>query len=1193
MNLMNKLKSFFSSPWTIGIFLLIILAVFIFLIGPLISIGNWTPLAETSNQWITLIFVVFAWFIKRLITIILDNKKEQGMVEAIVEDNSTDDINQEELKVLQSRFSEAMTLLNKGTGFFKKKLNLYSLPWYVIIGPPGSGKTTALINSGLKFPLTESTGKQSIEGVGGTRNCDWWFTDQAVMIDTAGRYVTQDSNQETDSSGWLNFLSLLKKYRKRQPINGAFVTISASDLLLQTPHQRQQHTAAIRMRIQELHNQLGIKFPIYVMITKSDLISGFSEFFSNLDQDDRKQVWGTTFQLNDQMHPCHAFEEEFDGLVRRLQEQSLTRIQHEKSVDRKAAMIGFPKQLQLLKSELNSFLSDIFENTHYEKDTMLRGVYFTSGTQEGMPIDRLVNQLAYNQQAAANQSTGKSYFISDLLIKVAFAESSLAGIDLKLENRLSWIRRFSGAGIATATLALLLTWTSGFLYSQDYITEVDNNIDESLIKAQKISRYEGSPISVLPLLHALKTAAYPIDELQQEDVRQEHAAVFTPPWYNSFGLAQQNKLAQQANNAYVKTLKSGFYSRLILELENILTKGQLPLSLKYITLRTYLMLGSEEHYQPNEVIAFFNEVWLKSQSASLTQSQQLQLTEHINTLFAKRPLPMPLALDARLINETRASLQSISFDEQIYARIKQQNFGQPNSPMSAKGFSIFRDAGKSLSELVFIRKSGHSLSNGLSPLYTKPVYTLLIAGGINEVADSVLGEAWVYGEDHPAIQHMDREAIIEQVKSRYLYDYRKQYRDLLADLDIMPFTSFEEARRVLDVITSPASPFVMLMESITKQTQLTKPNVLLKTATEDGALKQAQETLAKLLGNSSEDAISQLASQRKDLVTEEFSEIHALVNTDEGEEAGSAVLIANLEELKKIITAIAFENVAGGVPPALADKVSTVATKINYLSENQSDIYIKPILQSIVSRSLSLSQSGVITHLNQMWKDEMLSFCKSAIENRYPLDQTSRNDVHLDDFSRFFGYTGMMDTFFNTHLRKYIDISTTPWQVRSSKMIPIVISSAALKTFETADKIKRAYFAYDSAAAGIEFSLRPNSMSAAISRTSFNIYGQKEQYSHGPLLTQKMTWPGPQPEFGVRVNTEHTDGSSSNMVEIGPWAWMKVLNKVSLSPTSKPERFNLSLNSNGYDVRYDLIASTSDNPFALSKKFKFSCPTRI
>lgn len=62
---------------------------------------------------------------------------------------------------------------------------LYQLPWYVIIGAPGAGKTTALVNSGLHFPLADRFGKSALRGVGRTRNCDWWFTNDAVLLDTA------------------------------------------------------------------------------------------------------------------------------------------------------------------------------------------------------------------------------------------------------------------------------------------------------------------------------------------------------------------------------------------------------------------------------------------------------------------------------------------------------------------------------------------------------------------------------------------------------------------------------------------------------------------------------------------------------------------------------------------------------------------------------------------------------------------------------------------------------------------------------------------------------------------------------------------------------------------------------------------------------------------------------------------------
>ena len=54
----------------------------------------------------------------------------------------------------------------------------------------------------LDFPLAEHFGQQSLSGIGGTRNCDWWFTDEAVFLDTAGRYLTQDSDATADSAAW-------------------------------------------------------------------------------------------------------------------------------------------------------------------------------------------------------------------------------------------------------------------------------------------------------------------------------------------------------------------------------------------------------------------------------------------------------------------------------------------------------------------------------------------------------------------------------------------------------------------------------------------------------------------------------------------------------------------------------------------------------------------------------------------------------------------------------------------------------------------------------------------------------------------------------------------------------------------------------------------------------------------------------
>ena len=132
----------------------------------------------------------------------------------------TDAASAEEAAALRDKLTTALALLKRARG---TRGYLYEQPWYAIIGPPGAGKTTALLNAGLRFPLAAEMGQGAVAGVGGTRLCDWWFTENAVLIDTAGRYTTQDSDAAVDRAGWDAFLDLLKRTRPRQPLNGVIV----------------------------------------------------------------------------------------------------------------------------------------------------------------------------------------------------------------------------------------------------------------------------------------------------------------------------------------------------------------------------------------------------------------------------------------------------------------------------------------------------------------------------------------------------------------------------------------------------------------------------------------------------------------------------------------------------------------------------------------------------------------------------------------------------------------------------------------------------------------------------------------------------------------------------------------------------------------------------------------------------------
>ncbi len=266
---------------------------------------------------------------------------------------------------------------------------LREMPWYVIVGPPATGKTTALRQSGLNFPIDLT---DDLQGVGGTRNCDWFFSENAVLIDTAGRYVQQESQPDVDAAEWLGFLDLLKKHRGRRALNGVIVALSI-DVLSEGDEAIKAHGRKIRRRLAELNERLEIRLPVYLMLTKADLIKGFEAFFGGLSTASREQVWGTTFALDARVD-AKTIEREITTLATELEKRLVPRLEDEDKLAERAEIFRFPAQLQSLSEPIQVLVEAMFGESRYEEAAWLRGLYLTSATQEGAPIDRLTAALA-------------------------------------------------------------------------------------------------------------------------------------------------------------------------------------------------------------------------------------------------------------------------------------------------------------------------------------------------------------------------------------------------------------------------------------------------------------------------------------------------------------------------------------------------------------------------------------------------------------------------------------------------------------------------------------------------------------------------------------------------------------------------------------------------------------------------------
>ncbi|HEU4617907.1 MAG TPA: type VI secretion system membrane subunit TssM [Gammaproteobacteria bacterium] len=1160
----------------------------VLVVGPLLAIGDRRPLASAAAQWALIGVIVVGWVLKEVLAAQRAKSAQTKMVDALMQAPAAPagpDASEEEVATIRQRFEEALTVLKKARGGKGKgKLNLYDLPWYIIIGPPGAGKTTALVNSGLHFPLRERFGPDALRGVGGTRNCDWWFTDEAVIIDTAGRYTTQDSDAAVDRAAWLGFLDLLKKYRKRRPINGTFVAISIADLMTQSEGERRAHAAAIKQRVMELDKHFGIRFPVYVLFTKCDLVAGFTEFFDDLARGEREQVWGFTFRYSDDpdANPVGGFGADFDALVRRLNERLLARIGQEPDPARRALIHGFPKQMAALKESLGAFLGEIFQSSRFETGPLLRGAYFTSGTQEGAPIDRLMGALARTFQLDAGalrgqQPAGKSYFITDLLKKLAFRESNLAGTNRRAELQRAWLQKGAYVATAAAVVLAVAAWITAYFENRAEIAAVGESAEQARMLVSAVDQHDENVLAALLALDAVR--AIPGGYASRLDGAS---------WLAGFGLSQSGKLGDQAVASYRRLLNQLFLSRLMVGLESTLRRGGPSPDYTYEALKAYLMLDSAEHYDPEAIKAFVRADWSARLPQGVSAAQRQALDAHLDALFEERPRPLPLPLSEPVVAEARREVRSIPLEQRIYGRLKR------TFPANIAGFNVRDAAGGPTAELVFARKSGKPLSEPLPGLFTKAGYQQVFVNQSRELTSELAAETWIFGDEQQALGAEQRAQLEARVRDLYLDEFAALYSATLLDVTLAPFATAGDAARIFNILSRPDdSPLLLLLREIDRQTSLDAAdgNGIVQRA-QDRA-DQLRQRLQQVLGASNQGAADAAAAASvRNAVEERFGPLDALVRQAEGQPRPVDHLVGLFQELYQYLGVVVASEAGGGaIPPQVQQTGQAVVQKLRTEASTQPELLVGDLLRTAADRTAALTTGDVRTYLNELWQSGPLATCKQAIEGRYPVDAGSSQSVRLDDFAQFFGYGGVMDAFFNTNLRQYVDASASPWRSRPTANVPIQLSQAALQAFENADVIKRTFFRAGSMEPSIEFDLRPLEMDTSLARFLLDLEGAQLTYEFGPLTQTLMHWPGPKPGTGVRLELvdRKTHATAMDRVE-GPWAWFRLLDRSKLTPTGSAEQFEVTFSQGGRNVIYELTARSAFNPFALSQLKRFRCP---
>lgn len=1128
-----------------------LLAVLLWVGGPYLSVGRWQPFSGVSGRLLAVTLLLLAWAGWRHLRWRRDSARQQHMAgeltgqgagPADAGDDSLGRAAQEQTR-LRAQFAEAMAVLRKRR---RDSPGLHVLPWYLLIGAPGSGKSTVLQSSGLDFPLKERFGTRALEGVGGTRNCDWWFADQAVFLDSAGRYTTQDSDAVADAGAWRAFLDLLRRHR-RQPLNGIVVTVSVSDLLGHDGSAGTSHARAVRHRLDELGERLRATVPVYLVLTKCDLVSGFTEFFSDLDAAGRAQVWGVSFQHGGgtpDTDPMRQFPGEFGRLIERIDARVLDRLHQARDARERAAVLSFPQQMRLLQPALTAFVQTAFGHHGYAGPPWLRGVYLTSGTQHGHPVDRVMSAVARHFGVAAGGlppavATPRSYFLSRLIDDVLFAEAGLAGSRPGADRRRFVLYAAAWAMLTVSTLALLSGMAGSYARNTRLVAEVREAI--AMYPAGTLPADAGESAFYATALQRLDALAHARDHALPPGA--------PVPWSLRFGLHQGTALARAVQEAYLRDLNGTLLPALGQSLRQALAQSGNDPQRLYPLLKGYLMLGEPSRRDPAHIAALAGTVWRRvfPDDASLRAG----LDRHLRALLAQADGARALPVDAQQIEQSRASLRTAELPTLVYGGLKlaQTGVDQRVAPRLDRRLGLLGD--------VFERRSGVPLSEPLPALFTRQAFQLQSSGGIDRAVQQFVADDWVLGT--APLDPLARSRLAREVLALYQRDYIAAWDAVLADLELRPVAGTGQASAVAAKLGGPASPLKALLTLLREHTYALGQT---STATDSAPVEEVASTTEP--------------DPAAEPIERHFEPLNHLL---EGGAGGSVLdeTLTTLTQMSRVLLGAAAGTATDQNDPALL------------IASQQAEQLPPPIAGWIASlsgrsRDLAAGNAGDALRLGQ--RQAAGRECALLVAGRFPFVPGSRSEIPLRDFAELFGPGGRFDRFTQQALAGKVDSGARTWRWNAD--MHAVGADDVLARAQLADEIRQAFFAGGGAQPQVAFTVSVPTQ-PGIGRVQLELDGQVMERRDGAATAQSMIWPGPRPGL-VRISAWDAAGQALPVLEYrGGWSWFRALQAGRMRRMGDLDH-SVSFALGGVDLRLEIQAASLRHPFMSTAVQRFRCP---
>ena len=1187
-----------------------------FAVAGLFYLGS--ELLELALVWavaataLALLAWLMVWWLRRRFAARASAGLGEAMEGAPVE---ADGASQEEVNAIRTGMHDAIaTIKGSKLGRVSGAGALYELPWYMIIGNPSAGKSSAITNSGLQFPFADA---RVVQGVGGTRNCDWFFTTDGIVLDTAGRYAVEDEHL----AEWRGFLDLLKKYRKRAPVNGLIVAVSIAELR-DDPDGALKLARSLRKRVQDLIERLEVYAPVYVLFTKVDLIAGFSDFFSRCERSERERVWGATMPYKrkaDSQELLAFFDQGFDELHEGLVEMSMANMAQTRRATMAPGVFTFPMEFAGVRAPLRAFLATLFEENPFQYKPVFRGFYFSSALQEGQPVSAQSQRVAERFELAAQPQpqpemqsplpygAGGGYFLLKLFRDVVFADKALVS---QYSNRATARLRYGAFFAAVLVLgASLGGWTWSYMGNRQLVANVQADLD-------KVVKLQDKRLDLQSRLEAL--------EIMQDRIEQLEKFRRGRPWSLGMGLYQGDLLERKLREEYYAGVKEVMVKPVAASLEALLFEmnanaDQLappaatastaavaavpgaprqyadanPLNVEdaYNALKTYLMLADTSRAEAghlNDQLTRFWRGWLEANRGAMPREQMIRSAERLLTFHLAQSgdpswprIEQKLAMVDQARENLRRVVRGMPARDRVYADIKAR------AGTRYPAMTVARIVGDQDQALM-------AGSHAVPGAFTREAWEKFIAGAFRDAASRELQSTdWVLktsSKDDLTLEGSP-EQIQKNLVEMYKADYAKEWLKFVQGVAVADLDGFNGAVTAMNRLGDPqSSPIIKLLNTINEQTAWDNPTQA------NAEMAQAQRGFtdwikSTVLRRSPAPVNVQLDAARFDrpmgAVGREFAAVAKLVAARDKD---ATLLRGYMDTLSRLRTRLNMLKNQGDPGPGarqfmqqtLEGTGSELADSLRFVDEQMltgmNDTQkraIRPILVRPLMQTFAVIIGPAETEINKTWLAQVYEPFQRTLAGKYPFSPGAKIEASGAEIGQFFGPEGLVAKFITTAMGPLVVRRGDVLAPRTWADMGIALSPQAVARFPGwIAPLGAGGVATASAAAQTVFQIQPLPAPGTLEYT-VEIDGQQLRYRNTPAQWTNMVHPGPQGVPGARITAVAFDGRSVELFNEAGQFGLKRMIDAAVRKRKDGGVHELRWTSGGISVALDLKITSS------------------